>query len=103
MQRITPNLWFEDQAEEAAKFYTAVFKNSKINTIAHYGLAGPLLAGTVMMVDFELDGRQFTAINGGVQAIDTRPRLEVTADAQHLPLRHRGPPAPNQTDFPGRP
>jgi len=65
MQRITPNLWFEDQAEEAAKFYTAVFKNSKINTIAHYGSAGPLPAGTVMMVDFELDGQQVTALNGG--------------------------------------
>jgi predicted 3-demethylubiquinone-9 3-methyltransferase (glyoxalase superfamily) len=65
MQRITPNLWFDDQAEEAAKFYTTVFKNSKINAIAHYGSAGPRPAGTVMMVDFELDGQQFTALNGG--------------------------------------
>ncbi len=65
MQRIAPNLWFDDQAEEAAKFYTTIFKNSKINTIAHYGSAGPLPAGTVMMVDFELDGQQFTALNGG--------------------------------------
>jgi predicted 3-demethylubiquinone-9 3-methyltransferase (glyoxalase superfamily) len=51
VQRITPNLWFDDQAEEAARFYTAVFKNSRINTIAHYGSAGPLPAGTVMMVN----------------------------------------------------
>ena len=65
MQRITPNLWFDDQAGEAAKFYTAVFKNSKINAITHYGSAGPLPAGMVMMVDFELDGQQFTALNGG--------------------------------------
>lgn len=65
MQRITPNLWFDDQAEEAARFYTAVFKNSRINTIAHYGSAGPLPAGTVMMVEFELDGQEFTALNGG--------------------------------------
>jgi predicted 3-demethylubiquinone-9 3-methyltransferase (glyoxalase superfamily) len=54
--QITPNLWFDDQAEEAAKFYTAVFKNSKIKTIAHYGSAGPLPAGKVMTVDFELNG-----------------------------------------------
>jgi predicted 3-demethylubiquinone-9 3-methyltransferase (glyoxalase superfamily) len=65
MQRITPNLWFDDQAEEAAKFYTGVFKDSKISTIARYGSAGPQPAGTVMMVDFELDGQQFTALNGG--------------------------------------
>ena len=65
MQKITPNLWFDDQAEGAARFYTAVFKNSRINTIARYGSAGPLPAGTVMMVDFELDGQQFTALNGG--------------------------------------
>ncbi len=48
MQRITPNLWFDDQAEEAARLYTAVFKNSRINTIARYGSAGPRPAGTVM-------------------------------------------------------
>jgi hypothetical protein len=65
MQRITPNLWFDDQAEVAAKFYTGVFKNSKISTIARYGSAGPQPAGTVMMVDFELDGQQFAALNGG--------------------------------------
>src|SRR5262245_30179611 len=65
MQKITPNLWFDDQAEEAARFYTAVFKNSRINTIARYGSAGPLPAGTVMTVDFELDGQHFTALNGG--------------------------------------
>jgi predicted 3-demethylubiquinone-9 3-methyltransferase (glyoxalase superfamily) len=65
MQTITPNLWFDDRAEEAARFYTAVFKNSRINAVARYGSAGPLPAGTVMMVEFELDGQQFTALNGG--------------------------------------
>ena len=65
MQRITSNLWFDDQAEEAARFYTAVFKSSRINAVARYGSAGPLPAGTVMMVEFELDGLQFTALNGG--------------------------------------
>jgi predicted 3-demethylubiquinone-9 3-methyltransferase (glyoxalase superfamily) len=65
MQRIAPNLWFEHQAEQAAMFYTTVFKNSKINAVSHYGSAGPLPAGTVMMVDFELDGQEFTALNGG--------------------------------------
>jgi predicted 3-demethylubiquinone-9 3-methyltransferase (glyoxalase superfamily) len=65
MQRITPNLWFDGQAEEAARFYTSVFKNSRITAISRYGSAGPLPAGTVMMVDFELDGQQFMALNGG--------------------------------------
>ena len=65
MQRITPNLWFADQAEEAAAFYVGVFKNSKINATSHYGSAGPLPDGMVMTVEFELDGVAFTALNGG--------------------------------------
>ena len=65
MQRITPNLWFDDQAEEAAEFYTSIFENSKVTAISHYGSAGPRPAGTVMVVEFELDGQQFTALNGG--------------------------------------
>ncbi len=65
MQRITPNLWFDDQAEEAAEFYTGVFKDSRISAVARYGSAGPRPAGSVMMVDFELDGQEFTALNGG--------------------------------------
>jgi predicted 3-demethylubiquinone-9 3-methyltransferase (glyoxalase superfamily) len=68
-QRITPCLWFDDQAEAAAGFYTAVFKNSKIVNIARYGEAGHEVhgrpAGTVMIVAFELDGQAFTALNGG--------------------------------------
>lgn len=65
MQKITPFLWFDTQAEEAAKFYTSIFKNSKIGAIRRYGDAGPGPKGSVMTVSFELDGQQFTALNGG--------------------------------------
>jgi predicted 3-demethylubiquinone-9 3-methyltransferase (glyoxalase superfamily) len=63
--KITPFLWFDDQAEEAARFYTSIFKNSKMGTIARYGEAGPGPKGSVMTVAFELDGQEFTALNGG--------------------------------------
>jgi predicted 3-demethylubiquinone-9 3-methyltransferase (glyoxalase superfamily) len=62
---ITPNLWFDDQALEAAEFYTSVFPNSKITYVSHYTDAGPREAGMVLTVDFELDGQPYTAINGG--------------------------------------
>ena len=65
MQRISPCLWFDTQAEDAANFYAAIFKNSKIKSVSHYGEAGPLPAGTVMVVTFELDGVEFIALNGG--------------------------------------
>jgi predicted 3-demethylubiquinone-9 3-methyltransferase (glyoxalase superfamily) len=65
MQKITPNLWFENQAEEAAEFYTSIFKNSRITGVSRYGEAGPRPAGSVMVVEFELDGQQFLALNGG--------------------------------------
>ena len=69
MQKISPCLWFDDQAEEAAKFYTSLFKNSKIKAITHYGDAGAAVSGrpkgSVMTVSFELNGQQFTALNGG--------------------------------------
>ncbi len=67
MPRITPNLWFDLESEEAAEFYCSVFPNSKIKQISYYGDAGPRPAGTVLTVDFELDGQEFTAINGGDQ------------------------------------
>jgi len=67
MQKITPFLWFDDQAEEAANFYTSLFKNSKIGTITHYGAEGPGPKGTVMTVDFQIEGREFVALNGGPQ------------------------------------
>ena len=69
MQRITPCLWFDSQAEEAAQFYTGIFKNSKITQIARYSESGQDIpgkpAGTVMTVEFELDCQPFTALNGG--------------------------------------
>jgi predicted 3-demethylubiquinone-9 3-methyltransferase (glyoxalase superfamily) len=68
-QRIAPCLWFDNQAEEAAKYYTGIFKNSKIGKITRYGEAGREThkrpPGSVMTVDFELDGLRFTALNGG--------------------------------------
>jgi predicted 3-demethylubiquinone-9 3-methyltransferase (glyoxalase superfamily) len=67
--RITPFLWFADQAEEAAKFYIGIFKNSRIGKISRYGKAGYEVhhrpAGSVMTVEFELDGQPFVALNGG--------------------------------------
>ena len=65
MQKITPFLWFDSQAEEAATFYTSLFRNSKITGINRYGEAGPGPEGAVMMVNFELDGQSFMALNGG--------------------------------------
>ncbi|TXS44777.1 VOC family protein [Streptomyces sp. t39] len=65
MPRITPNLWFDTQGKEAAEFYVSVFPDSRITHVSYYGEAGPRPAGTVLTVDFVLDGQPFTAINGG--------------------------------------
>ncbi len=65
MQKITPFLWFDHQAEEAAKFYVSLFKNSKVLSVTRYGEAGPGPQGTVMTVTFLLEGHEFTALNGG--------------------------------------
>jgi predicted 3-demethylubiquinone-9 3-methyltransferase (glyoxalase superfamily) len=67
MQKITPFLWFNDNAEEAMKFYMSIFKNSKVVNIARYGDAGPGPKGSVMIAKFELEGQEFTALNGGPQ------------------------------------
>jgi predicted 3-demethylubiquinone-9 3-methyltransferase (glyoxalase superfamily) len=67
MQKITPFLWFNGKAEEAAALYTSLFKNSKIGNIARYGEAGPGPKGSVMSVTFQLDGQEFIALNGGPQ------------------------------------
>ena len=67
MQKITTFLWFDDKAEEAAKFYVSIFPNSKIVGVARYTDVGPGPAGSVMTVDFELDGQPFAALNGGPQ------------------------------------
>jgi predicted 3-demethylubiquinone-9 3-methyltransferase (glyoxalase superfamily) len=65
MQKITPFLWFDGQAEQAAKFYTSIFKKSKIGKVSRYGDAGPGPKGSVMTVEFKLEGQDFIALNGG--------------------------------------
>ena len=65
MPKITPFLWFDTQAEEAANFYASIFPNSKIKVVTRYSDAGPGPKGSVMTVGFELDGQEFTALNGG--------------------------------------
>ena len=65
MNKISPFLWFDTQAEDAAKYYVSIFKNSKIVNVARYGAAGPGPAGSVMTVQFELDGQAFIALNAG--------------------------------------
>ena len=65
MQKITPFLWFDDNAEEAVNFYTSIFKDSKIENFSRYGDEGPGPAGSVMMANFNLNGQDFMALNGG--------------------------------------
>jgi predicted 3-demethylubiquinone-9 3-methyltransferase (glyoxalase superfamily) len=65
MQKITPFLWFDGQAEEAMKHYTSIFKNSKVVSVTRYGDAGPGPKGTVMTAEFQLEGQNFVALNGG--------------------------------------
>jgi predicted 3-demethylubiquinone-9 3-methyltransferase (glyoxalase superfamily) len=67
MQKITPFLWFDSKAEQAMNFYTSIFKNSKIVSVTRYGEAGPGPKGTVMTANFELNGQEFVALNGGPQ------------------------------------
>jgi predicted 3-demethylubiquinone-9 3-methyltransferase (glyoxalase superfamily) len=82
-QQITPNLWFDTQAEEAARFYTSVFENSRIVHVAHYTDAGPRAAGTVMTVEFELQGQRFIAINGDPEfKFDEAVSFLITCDDQ---------------------
>jgi len=66
-QKITPFLWFDGKAEEAMTFYTSVFKNAKVTNLSRYGEGGPMPAGTVMSAQFELEGQEFVAFNGGPQ------------------------------------
>jgi predicted 3-demethylubiquinone-9 3-methyltransferase (glyoxalase superfamily) len=87
IQRITPCLWFDDQAEEAARFYTAIFSNSRIVGMTRYGEAGREVhgrpAGSVMVVAFELDGQAFTALNGGpVFTFNEAISLQVSCETQ---------------------
>jgi predicted 3-demethylubiquinone-9 3-methyltransferase (glyoxalase superfamily) len=67
MQKITPFLWFDNQVEEAINFYTSIFKKAKVGNVVRYGEAGPGPEGSVMAASFELEGQEFTALNGGPQ------------------------------------
>jgi predicted 3-demethylubiquinone-9 3-methyltransferase (glyoxalase superfamily) len=67
MQKITPFLWFDNQAEEAMNFYVSIFKNSKVLSVTRYGEAGPGPKGTVMSATFQIEGQTFYALNGGPQ------------------------------------
>ena len=87
MTRIVPCLWFADQAEQAAQFYTSIFKNSRILRVTRYGTAGFEIhqrpAGSVMTVDFELDGSPFTALNGGpVFTFNEAVSFQIICDTQ---------------------
>lgn len=88
MQRITPFLWFHDQAEPAAQFYVSIFKHAKLGTVTRYGDGAPIPKGTVMTVSFELDGQKFVALNGGPQftitpAISFVVNCESQAEVDH--------------------
>ena len=88
MQKITPCLWFDSNAEEAVKFYTSIFKKSKIRKIARYGEEGYEIhrrpAGTVMTIEFELNGQTFTALNGGpVFKFNEAISFQVSCKSQH--------------------
>jgi predicted 3-demethylubiquinone-9 3-methyltransferase (glyoxalase superfamily) len=89
MQKITPFLWFDNQAEQAANFYTSIFKNSSIGGVTRYGEAGPGTPGDVMVVSFQIEGLQFTALNGGplftfTEAISFVVNCETQAEVDFL-------------------
>ena len=82
-QKIIPNLWFDTDAEDAANFYITVFKNSRIVSVAKYPEGSPGEPGTVMTVEFELDGQRFVGINGGPQfQFDEAVSFQITCESQ---------------------
>ncbi len=92
MQKITPFLWFNDNAEEAINFYVSIFKNSKVGRVTRYGEAGPGPKGTVTSAAFQLEGQEFFALNGGPQfkftkAISFFVNCETQEDAALSPSR----------------
>jgi predicted 3-demethylubiquinone-9 3-methyltransferase (glyoxalase superfamily) len=89
MQKITPFLWFDGEAEEATNFYVSIFKNSKITRISRFGEGGPAPKGTVMSTSFQLEGQDFIALNGGPQftftpAISLFVNCETQAEVDEL-------------------
>jgi len=82
-KQVTPCLWFDTQAEDAATFYCSIFPNSRITETSYFGDAGPRSAGMVLTVGFELDGRQFTALNGGPEfKFSEATSLQIFCDTQ---------------------
>jgi predicted 3-demethylubiquinone-9 3-methyltransferase (glyoxalase superfamily) len=89
MPEITPFLWFDGRAEEAAQLYTSIFANSRILNVSHYGEAGPGEPGSVMTVQFELEGQRFTALNGGpnytfTEAVSFAVSCETQEEVDHF-------------------
>jgi predicted 3-demethylubiquinone-9 3-methyltransferase (glyoxalase superfamily) len=89
MQKITPFLWFNDNAEEAMNFYVSIFKNSKVGSVSRYGEAGPGPKGSVMSATFSLEGQEFMALNGGphykfTPAISLYVNCETQAEVDEL-------------------
>ncbi len=82
-QKIVPNLWFDTEAEEAARFYTSIFDDSRIVKVTHYTEAGPRETGTVMTVEFEIEGQRFIGINGGPEfRFDEAVSFEIECETQ---------------------
>lgn len=89
MQKITPCLWYDNQAEEAAQLYISLFKNSRITNVTRYGEASPGVAGTVMVINFQLEGQDFIGLNGGpmfhfTEAISLSVDCESQAEVDEL-------------------
>lgn len=89
MQKITPFLWFDDQAEEAMRHYVSIFRNSKVLGVTRYGDAGPGPKGSVMIAAFEIEGQRFTALNGGphfkfTEAISFVVNCETQEEVDHF-------------------
>ena len=101
MQKIVPFLWFNDQAEEAMKFYVSIFKGSKVVSVTRYGDAGPGPKGMVMMATFQLEGQEFHALNGGPQftftpAISMLVNCETQEEVDELWAKLSGGGAPDR-------
>jgi predicted 3-demethylubiquinone-9 3-methyltransferase (glyoxalase superfamily) len=90
VQKITPFLWFDNQAEEAAELYTSAFDNSKVLNISRYGEAGPGAPGAVMTVEFELEGQKFVGLNGGPEFQFTEAiSFQISCETQDAMLQMR--------------
>ena len=108
MQKITPFLWFDGQAEEAMNFYTSIFRYSKVGSVSRYGDAGPGPKGSVMSATFEIEGQQFHALNGGPEfkftpAISFLRRLQDAGRSRRVLSGTSSPRAGRRTSAAGSP